>query len=307
MSTPRITLGINNCFAVKRWTRPEQWAEIVQNELGLDAIQFSLDLLPPSFTPDAAIEHAGETRQAAESHDIQIRSVFTGLGAYGSNLLLSDSAAERDAAERWYEQIIAVTAEIGAHGTGGHIGAFTVPAFRDSTRHTALWADLVQRLRRLANVAKDAGLDYLLFENLAVDREPGYSISEAHQLEKDLAGAGVPWRLCLDLGHPAALHTGGDSDQPVAWVHETWQNTPVIQLQQSPRGADHHGAFTSANNAAGLVQCDEILPALLEWDVPEIELYLEVIPAHEADDDTVLRDLVESVAYWREGLARFGA
>ncbi|MFE4663933.1 sugar phosphate isomerase/epimerase family protein [Streptomyces sp. NPDC056716] len=302
MSEPKITLGINTCFAVKRWTRPEQWARIITDELGLGAAQFSLDLLPPSFGTTAALDHAAEVRDIAGSHGIRVNSVFTGLGAYGSNLLLSDSPTERDSAERWYEQVIAVTAAMGAHGTGGHLGAFTVPSFRDPVRHTELWADLVRRLRRLSTHAHGAGLDYLLFENLAVNREPGHSIPEAHQLETDLSGTLTPWRLCLDLGHPAALRTGSTSDQPVAWLHEQWRHTPVVQLQQSPRGSDHHGAFTAGNNLDGLVHRDEVLPALLDWTAPEIELYLEIIPAHEADDDAVLRDLIESVTYWRDGI-----
>ena len=38
-------LGINTCFAVKRWPRPEEWARIAADELGLDLVQHSLDLV----------------------------------------------------------------------------------------------------------------------------------------------------------------------------------------------------------------------------------------------------------------------
>src|SRR5258706_18230 len=30
----RLHLGINTCFAVKRWPEPEQWLDIVREELG---------------------------------------------------------------------------------------------------------------------------------------------------------------------------------------------------------------------------------------------------------------------------------
>ncbi len=301
-SSPLITLGINTCFAVKRWSRPEQWARIVSDELGLSDVQFSMDLFPPSESGDAAATHADEVRSVAEEHGIRVRSVFTGLAAYGSNLLLADAPSERDACERWYRRMIDVTALIRADGMGGHIGAFTVESFRDATRRDGLRSELTDRLRRLADHASDAGLEYLLFENLALPREPGYSIPESLELETTLAQTAVPWRLCLDLGHPAALRTGTPSDDPAAWLHQPWRRTPVIQLQQSPRGSDHHGGFTAAGNATGLVRRDEILPALMEWDAPEIELHLEIIPAHEADDDAVLADLVESVRYWQEGI-----
>lgn len=301
-SSPQITLGINNCFAVKRWSRPEQWARIVSDELGLSDVQFSMDLLPPSASTVTAATHADEVRAVAEAHGIRVRSVFTGLAAYGSNLLLADAPSERDAAEQWYRRMIDVTARIGAEGLGGHIGAFTVESFRDAARRDGLGSELIDRLRRLADHASDAGLEYLMFENLALPREPGHSIPECLELEAALTGTAVPWRLCLDLGHPAALRTGTSSDDPNAWLNQSWHRTPIIQLQQSPRGADHHGAFTASGNADGLVRRDEVLPALMEWDAPEIELHLEIIPAHEADDDAVLADLVESVRYWQEGI-----
>ena len=38
-------LGINTCFAVKRWPQPERWATLVRDELGLDLVQHSLDLV----------------------------------------------------------------------------------------------------------------------------------------------------------------------------------------------------------------------------------------------------------------------
>ena len=38
-------LGINTCFAVKRWPQPERWATLVRDEFGLDLVQHSLDLV----------------------------------------------------------------------------------------------------------------------------------------------------------------------------------------------------------------------------------------------------------------------
>ena len=47
----RARLGINNCFAVKRWPRPGDWAAIVADDLGLDTVELSLDLLAGPDTP----------------------------------------------------------------------------------------------------------------------------------------------------------------------------------------------------------------------------------------------------------------
>ena len=42
-------LGINTCFAVKRWPQPERWAALVRDELGLDLVQHCLDLVDLAF------------------------------------------------------------------------------------------------------------------------------------------------------------------------------------------------------------------------------------------------------------------
>ena len=50
-------LGINTCFAVKRWPQPERWARLVRDELRLDLVQHSLDLvdLDASGAADVAL------------------------------------------------------------------------------------------------------------------------------------------------------------------------------------------------------------------------------------------------------------
>jgi hypothetical protein len=48
-------LGINTCFAVKRWPQPERWAALVRDELGLDLVQHGLDLVDLETPPDKVI------------------------------------------------------------------------------------------------------------------------------------------------------------------------------------------------------------------------------------------------------------
>lgn len=55
----RLELGINNCFAVKRWPQPEEWSEIISRDLGLGIVQHSLDL---SLDDEPAADTAAITR-----------------------------------------------------------------------------------------------------------------------------------------------------------------------------------------------------------------------------------------------------
>ena len=88
----RVTLGINNCFAVKRWPSADEWAQIVADELGLDLVQHSLDLTDLAGNPES---DAAQMRPACSAHDLEIHSVFTGLMAL---LHQSDARPRRGAA-----------------------------------------------------------------------------------------------------------------------------------------------------------------------------------------------------------------
>ncbi len=111
----------------------------------------------------------------------------------------------------------------------------------------------------------------------------------------------VPWRLCLDLGHPASLDAGSASSDPLNWIAQSWRNTPVVQLQQSPAGADHHGPFTPEANATGTVDRDDVLDGLSNW-TGDIYLFFEIIHSNEHPDHAVLEDLRTSVDYWRAAI-----
>lgn len=298
---PNLILGINTCFAVKRWPQPEAWARIVTEELGLDTVQLSLDLVPFGLNRDAIRRYAERVRTAADDFGIGIHSVFTGLAAYSSPLLLAEDPFDRAAAFEWYQEMVGFTAAVGATGLGGHIGALSVSAAADPTLSKTLIATEMDQMRRLAETAADVGLDHMQFENLAVRREYGHSIDEAHDIEAELSGTAVPWRLCLDLGHPSSLTPGTPSADPLTWLTEKWLNTPVVQLQQSPVGADHHGPFTAAANASGTVDRDAVLARLAGW-TGDVHLFFEIIHSNEYPDETVLDELRESVQFWRAGL-----
>ena len=73
----RLRLGINTCFAVKRWPRPEDWAPIVADRLGLGLVQHSLDLVDLA-TADAGLERqATALRAAAAANRLAVTSTFT--------------------------------------------------------------------------------------------------------------------------------------------------------------------------------------------------------------------------------------
>jgi sugar phosphate isomerase/epimerase len=301
----RLHLGINNCFAVKRWPEPEQWVRIVKHELGLDRCQFSFDLVDPLLDEATTMAYADAVRELAADSNLFIHSTFTGLAAYSWSQLLHPHLSMREAATHWYERAIDFTARLGATSMGGHIGAFSVQDVMNQERKQILLHELQERLSALSHYAARQGLSHLLFENMAVTREWGHSIEEAQWLTNLYTGSSVPLVLCLDVGHPCALHTGTASDDYLAWFARPWPHLPIVHLQQTDRTGDHHWPFTRDYNGRGMIRAESILQAIEPWLMAgDVFLFLEPIHPFETDDNMVLDELRESVEYWRKALSK---
>jgi sugar phosphate isomerase/epimerase len=297
-------LGINTCFAVKRWPRPADWAPIVRDTLGLDVVQVSLDLVDLTQGDESMARDIDEHLEAADRHGIQIHSVFTGVAGYSSNLLLHPSEHERVAAERWYERAIDFTARLGGESVGGHVGAYSVPDWADASRRSMLWEDLQARLDRLASDARSRGLRGFLIENLAARREPS-TMADIESLITDGDVDHVPLQLCLDVGHMCVPETEGEERDPHAWLRRLGRRAAVIQIQQTDVFGDRHWPFTAEHDEVGRIVPSAVLETL--GRASTAPLVLEVIPAFEAPDGDVVADLVESVRRWRVAVAGFEA
>jgi D-erythrulose 1-phosphate 3-epimerase len=299
--TTTFRLGINTCFAVKRWPEPGAWSAIVA-ELGLDLVQHSLDLVDLDTAEDDLDRQASEVARACREADLTLHSTFTGLAAYSGNLLLHPDRARRDRAAGWYRRAIDFTAAAGGRSTGGHVGDYSVADYANRDRRAQLWRWLQEELADLAGYAHVAGLDSLMIENLAAAREPS-SMSAVRSLLTPGDDTRVPIVACLDVGHQCVAGATGAELDPYAWLSALGARSPIVQLQQSDAVADHHWPFTPETNAAGRIEAPRVLRALRESGTAEVALILEIIPAFEAPDDQVIADLRVSVEYWRRHLA----
>jgi sugar phosphate isomerase/epimerase len=301
----RVRLGVNTCFAVKRWPRPADWGPVVRDRLGIRLVQHSLDLVDLDAGEERMAAQAADVRAAADASGLELHSTFTGLAAYSRNLLLAPDRAERVAAEAWFERAIRFTSLIGGIGTGGHVGAFSVPDWGDPARRAERWRELSATLARLTALARTAGQAWFLVENLAAAREPSTMAMIGELLTAGDAQR-VPVRLCLDVGHMCVAGTAGDDRDPYAWLRTLGPQAPVVQLQQSDAVGDHHWPFTPATEPLGRIDPEAVLRALAGGGTAATDLILEVIPPFEQDDATVLDDMAASVSRWHRAIAAEG-
>ena len=132
-----FTLGINTCFAAKRWPEPEEWARLVAEEFGLKTVQFSFDLMDPRAGAGVVGSYIDHTRIACERQGIKIHSTFTGFIPYIQNLLLHPEAPFREDAKAWFKAAIDVTARMGVLLTGGYFGSLRIGETKASSGQVA--------------------------------------------------------------------------------------------------------------------------------------------------------------------------
>jgi sugar phosphate isomerase/epimerase len=296
-----LRLGINTCFAVKRWPEAPEWAEIVGTKLDLDLAQFSFDLVDPRVRQSVRTRKSLEARDAAKASGVEIHSTFTGLGAYSFNLLMHPDIGMRSDALDWYEQAVTMTSDMGVDGTGGHVASMSYGDYNNRTRHKYMLDQLIESLQHLSRIAADMGQKFLLWEPMPVPREPPCTIADAKSLYRKVnKGSGVPINFCMDTGHQCTYCECGRDTDTYAWLREIGPMSPAIHLQQTDGGLDNHWPFTPEYNKRGIIKAEKIIEAIDDSGAGDVSLLLEIIHPFEANEEGVLEDLAASVAYWKE-------
>ena len=291
-----MDVGVNLCFAIKRWPEPEEWARIAADELGVSSVQFTMDLIDPWWPESDRAAMAARVREAAGRRGIAIHSVQIGLAGYTYNGLLHPDETARRIAEEWWRRSIDLAAEIGAGAAGGPIGALSVADAASRERRKALYAEVVGRLGDLADHAKRSGLDALLVEPTPLPREIPSTIEEAKRLVADTTGGAVPLWFVIDVGHALYRPLYGEDASLVPWLTELRDHIGVLHLQNHDYRADAHWGWPDARGSydpAGFHR--EVREAGLD----HLPVFIEVFSPFEQADDEIVPLIRSSLAACR--------
>lgn len=292
-------VGINLSFCVKRWVTPALWAPLVRDELGLDLVQLTFDLVDPLW-PDAVLDAAADDiRDTAARHGIAVHSAFVGLAHYSFNQLLHPDPRLRDVAEHWLARAYRFAARAGIPRVGGPLGA--VAARPDGHEPDAIpeadYRDLIARMHRLAEAAAGEGLTELLVEPTPLRREWPWTVDQAVRMADDLAGAALPWRYCVDWGHGTyePLY-GRDRAAMEPWFEGLGPRIGAVHLQQTDYQLDRHWDLTRP----GRVDPRAALALQRRAGLGDTPVFLEVFYPFEQDDASVLEAVRRSALLLRQ-------
>ncbi len=298
-----ITLGVNTGFAINRYPDPDDWTSIVAEELGLNTVQFTADLLNPDL-PEAVVRRQSEViRDLCDKKGIRVESTFTSQFTRVNHVMHPVPEIQRAWVE-WFKKFFRLSADLGAVGGGSHFGILSCRDNADPVLREQFLRRGVDAWRELSEYAAEIGFHYMIWEPMSVPREVGETIAATRDIQgRCKAGFAVPMLLCLDVDHGDLQSNDPKDTDPHAWIREFAREAPCIHIKQSLRDKGGHYPFTAAYNANGKIIPDEILATLRASGAEACTLFLEVSHRERWPFDyTVVSDLKESVEYWRSAV-----
>jgi D-erythrulose 1-phosphate 3-epimerase len=300
----KFHLGVDNCFARKRWPRPNEWAEIMEKRFKCKHLEFTGDLLDPQTFPMTAMPRlAAEVKKAAADHGISIYDYYTGVITHCLNLLSHPDDEVRAFGFKWCEDAIRITKAIGARGIGGHYDTIAETDWADPKMYAKCIDRLVKSFQKLSRVAKKEGIEFIMLEQMYTPLEAPYTIQQTHEMIDAInADVACPVYVTVDVGHMCCQnfpHTPRDRD-PYEWLKEFGAVSPVIHIQQVDGNGSPHWPFTKECNAKGIIDPKKVMQALEASGSKENYLILEIFHSLAVPGEKVISDIEASVDYWRQ-------
>jgi len=298
----QVRLGINTGFAINRFPEPEDWTSVVADDLGLDTIQFTADLLNPNLPEPLVARETEKIRGLCDRKGIRVQTTFTSAFTRVNHLLHPNPEIQRVWLE-WFKRFFDLSRNLGAEGAGSHFGILTVRDNADPAVRARRVQQGVDAWRELSEYGASIGLRYLIFEPMSIPRELAETIPATHDLLAMCTGFAIPMELCLDVDHGDLQSADAEDTDAHAWIRHFGRVSPCIHIKQSLRDKGGHYPFTREYNERGKIVPEEILATMRAAGVEQCTLLLEISHRERWPFDyNVVADLKESVAYWRPAI-----
>ncbi len=293
----KLKLGMNLGFAINKYVEPEVWSRLVAEEMGVRNVQLVADLLNVFLPDDYVLRQVERINASTQRYGLNVTSTFTSAFTRVNHFMHPDAEARRIWLE-WFKKFAKASAALGARSTGSHFGILTFTDFDDVKRREFVIEEALKLWKELSWYCRDLGMDYLTFEPMSIPREMANTVEDTKELLERLNdGAGLPFKVCLDVGH--APHP--DDRDPYRWVRELGRVSPIIHIQQTELNHSRHWPFTEEYNALGIIHGEKLLEAIEQSGAEEAELVFEL--SHREAWSTefrIVQDHKESVDYWRQ-------
>lgn len=203
MSLPRVYLAVDNCFASKRWTVPEDWIRIIR-KWGIRYIEASADVeADPLICGQDYLRRWGlEVTSTARRYGVTISSIYTGHGTYSTlGLTHTDTEVQRRIQEDWLKPMINIAANLRSR-FGFYCHAIPQSILHNADAYPVVYRKLVESLSYLAAYAQRQNLPALAIEQMYTPNQPPWTLEGAREMLAGVYGIrNAPLYLTVDTGH----------------------------------------------------------------------------------------------------------
>lgn len=381
---PKIYLGVDNCFASKRWTRPADWMDVIR-DLGLIYVEASADTeCDPLYMGSSYMtEWIHEVRRQQERTGIIVKNLYSGHGTYSTlGMAHTDVGVRR----RFMEQWIKSQAET-AHALNSGFGFFAHGIDDSILQNAKAFIDKLEELytslAELATYCAEIGLSNVSLEQMYSPQHPPWTISGTHELIRRVwEKSGAAMYITNDVGHmngqqffqkPTEEYIHRCVDESKAgksprrvwmgtrhamniyyeaikgsiiiddavrcimedvrqnphlfaepedgnvynWLEKIGTWTPIVHLQQSDGKSSPHWCFDEKHNAIGIIDGASVIRSIVaaykaetKANMPsactEIVFTLEPFIATAGNNYDALKEIADSIDYWRRYIPRDG-
>lgn len=376
---PVICLAIDNCFASKRYTEPDEWMSLIQ-DLGVSYIEANADTeCDPLYMGKNYLHRwADKVQDASTRYGVTVCNLYSGHGTYATlGLAHSDPSIRDRILNEWMNPMIETAARIEA-GLGFFCHAFSHNVLQDPVLYQQFKNDLINNLAEIARFSSTAGCKSVGVEQMYSPHQIPWTIKGAKDLlSKVNERSGKPFYITIDTGHQSGqgrylkptkdaliraiknyqmnsrsieqlwlgpdkayelfesckeinqqqiielvngifnaidahpfLFAQSEDSSPYRWLQELACYSPIIHLQQTDGKSSEHRPFTSTNNENGIIEGRKVLESIkasyentLNLNIKRVDriyLTIEVFASTASINYFMLKDLHETIRYWRQ-------
>jgi sugar phosphate isomerase/epimerase len=200
---PEIFLAIDNCFASKRYTEPDDWMNLIR-DLGVSFIEASADTEcdPLYMGREYLRKWVDKAFHASVKYGVSICNLYSGHGTYSTLGLSHTDPIVRDRIlNGWLKPMVETAAALDA-GLGFFCHAFPNSVLQNPDLYLAFKKELLKNLAETAQFARVAGCKTIGVEQMYSPHQIPWTIKGARDLMNQIFEKSVqPMYITIDTGH----------------------------------------------------------------------------------------------------------
>lgn len=203
MIDPKISIGIDNCFAIKRWVSPSEWARVIK-EMGMKYVEGVGDLeIEPLLTPMSWHDDwINEVNEQKAKHGVEVIMMYSNDSTYDTIGFAHPDKRIRDHyVEKWFDEFCRISSKIGAN-VGYYVQAIAEEQLFNKDKYDKAIADSFDCMKRVGEIAQSYGVDKVALEEMYTAHQPPFTIESMKSLMKKVnKESSMPLYVTEDVGH----------------------------------------------------------------------------------------------------------